>query len=63
MITCEDCGCTGTPEIHKNVTFTFEHCQAVGAKYTFSMKLQAKMEKQRFTKEKFAKRIDGQSIS
>lgn len=35
----------------------FEHCQEVGAKYAFVMQLQDEMEKQKLTKEEFAKRI------
>lgn len=35
----------------------FEHCQEVGAKYAFVMQLQDELEKQRLTKEEFAKRI------
>ncbi len=34
-----------------------EHCQEVGAKYTFVMQLQDEMEKQKLTKEELAKRI------
>ncbi len=35
----------------------FEHCQEVGAKYAFVLQLQDEMEKQKLTKEDFAKRI------
>jgi|ERR1700722_7953772 len=35
----------------------FEHCQEVGAKYAFVMQLQDELEKQKLTKEEFAKRI------
>lgn len=35
----------------------FEHCQEVGAKYAFVMQLQDEMEKQKLTKEEFARRI------
>ena len=35
----------------------FEHCQEVGAKYAFIMQLQDEMEKQKLTKEEFAKRM------
>ena len=34
----------------------FEHCQEVGAKYAFVMQLQDEIEKQKLTKEEFAKR-------
>lgn len=34
-----------------------EHCQEIGAKYAFVMQLQDEMEKQKLTKEEFAKRI------
>lgn len=34
-----------------------EHCQEVGAKYAFLMQLQDEMEKQKLTKEEFAKRM------
>lgn len=35
----------------------FEHCQEVGAKYAFVMQLKDEMEKQKLSKEEFAKRI------
>lgn len=35
----------------------FEHCQEVGAKYAFVVQLQDELEKQKLTKEEFAKRI------
>lgn len=34
-----------------------EHCQEVGAKYAFVMQLQDELEKQKLTKDEFAKRI------